>query len=104
MPSSVVWDQQSLLAYIQSKDDVYLSDKATDIITKILSMNEFQRNDENHDQHIRFLQAQLMPGQSDEKVCPRCGAELLLRKNKKTEESFLGCSKFPKCRGTRKLD
>ncbi|WP_340647787.1 restriction endonuclease [Pseudoxanthomonas winnipegensis] len=34
-------------------------------------------------------------------TCPRCGSDLLQRTNWRTGENFLGCSQFPKCRGTR---
>lgn len=39
--------------------------------------------------------------QSSKHICPRCGAELVLRTAKKGEhagEQFYGCSRFPKCR------
>lgn len=32
--------------------------------------------------------------------CPRCGSSLVQRINRRTSENFLGCSQFPKCRGT----
>lgn len=41
--------------------------------------------------------------QNINRICPRCGAELVLRTAKKGEhsgEQFYGCSKFPKCRYT----
>lgn len=33
-------------------------------------------------------------------ACPRCGSEMVLRRNRHGEQ-FLGCSTFPRCRGTR---
>lgn len=33
-------------------------------------------------------------------TCPRCGSNLVQRTNRRTGEKFLGCSQFPKCRGT----
>lgn len=35
--------------------------------------------------------------------CGSCGAEMVKRSNRKTGESFLGCSRFPACRGTASL-
>lgn len=32
--------------------------------------------------------------------CPRCGRPTVQRRNRTTGETFLGCSGFPKCRGT----
>lgn len=34
------------------------------------------------------------------KKCPRCGAEMAVRNNKKTGNSFWGCSRWPHCRYT----
>ena len=34
------------------------------------------------------------------RACPRCGAVMVLRVNKSSGETFLGCSDFPQCRGT----
>lgn len=37
----------------------------------------------------------------NKKICPQCGAEVILRTAKKGEhagEQFYGCSRFPKCR------
>ncbi|MHA1166852.1 MAG: DNA topoisomerase [Candidatus Hodarchaeales archaeon] len=33
--------------------------------------------------------------------CPKCGAFMVMRKNKKTGESFYGCQAYPKCHHTR---
>ncbi len=36
-------------------------------------------------------------------LCPKCGAVMITRINKSTNQEFLGCSKFPKCKGSRNL-
>ena len=41
---------------------------------------------------------------SDEQKCPKCGESMVKRKNKSTMEEFLGCSKYPECKGTRKVN
>lgn len=33
-------------------------------------------------------------------TCPRCGSALVQRTNRRTGNGFLGCSQFPRCRGT----
>ena len=33
--------------------------------------------------------------------CPVCGGCLIVRENKKTGDKFLGCCKYPACKGTR---
>lgn len=34
--------------------------------------------------------------------CPQCGSAMVERTNRRTGELFLGCSQFPRCRGTAK--
>lgn len=33
--------------------------------------------------------------------CPKCGAPMVKRTNRRSHESFWGCAKYPSCRGTR---
>ncbi len=35
--------------------------------------------------------------------CPRCGSRMVVRRNRQTGEGFLGCTRYPECRGTRRL-
>jgi len=35
--------------------------------------------------------------------CPKCGKEMHLRANRRTNERFWGCTSYPSCRGTRQL-
>ncbi|HEV2539829.1 MAG TPA: topoisomerase DNA-binding C4 zinc finger domain-containing protein [Frateuria sp.] len=35
--------------------------------------------------------------------CPKCGKEMQLRANRRTNERFWGCMSYPGCRGTRQL-
>ncbi len=37
------------------------------------------------------------------KICPECGHDLVIRKNKATKEQFLGCSQWPECTHTEPL-
>jgi len=39
-----------------------------------------------------------------EKRCPTCGAPMVIRINGKTNDEFWGCSQWPACTGTAKLD
>jgi ssDNA-binding Zn-finger/Zn-ribbon topoisomerase 1 len=34
--------------------------------------------------------------------CPQCGNQLVVRKNRENGELFLGCSKYPECKFTKK--
>jgi hypothetical protein len=34
-------------------------------------------------------------------ICPKCGAGMILRTNRVTENQFWGCSNYPKCKGSK---
>ncbi len=38
-----------------------------------------------------------------ERACPECGAKLVIRTNRHTEQQFLGCVRYPTCRHTEGL-
>jgi restriction system protein len=42
-----------------------------------------------------------MAAVSAQQVCPKCGAAMVKRKARKTQEEFFGCSTFPRCNGIR---
>lgn len=35
--------------------------------------------------------------------CPICGADMMKRQNRTTEEWFYGCTRYPACRGSREI-
>ena len=37
------------------------------------------------------------------KSCPKCSSEMIIRTNSQTGQQFLGCSKFPECKGSRNI-
>lgn len=40
---------------------------------------------------------------SEVKQCPKCGSPMVYRKVKSTKKEFLGCSDYPRCKGSRNL-
>ncbi|WDS35277.1 restriction endonuclease [Pseudoxanthomonas sp.] len=47
-----------------------------------------------------LLPIEVAPAPVAPTACPRCGSALVQRSNRRTGEAFLGCSQFPRCRGT----
>ena len=45
-----------------------------------------------------------MVGKKTAKPCPECGAVMVIRKNRRDDNFFLGCNRFPDCRNTMELD
>lgn len=44
------------------------------------------------------------PAATGTSICPVCSAEMMVRRNRTTGQSFWGCSKYPRCRGTRAVE
>ena len=102
MPSNVVWSTGSLLETIKSKRVEILDQDELTALAERLAEARLQSGIQTHRAHVRHVKSQVALRQSDAN-CPRCGAELVERTNRKSGARFLSCSTFPKCRGTRTL-
>lgn len=101
MPDDVVWGHRSLVEYIESKRDVVFETQETERLAEGLRKNNRQSSAQTRRAHVRHVRTQLAKRQ-DVTTCPRCGADLVERTNRQSGEKFLGCSRFPRCRGTRR--
>lgn len=100
MPSNVVWSTGSLLETIKSKRvELFDQDELTGFAERLAEARH-RSGIQTHRAHVRHVKSQVALRQSDAN-CPRCGAELVERTNRKSGARFLSCSRFPKCRGTR---
>ena len=119
MPASVFWGTNSLVNYIQSRKTVrFTDDQITGFTGKLTtsSLGSDRETRRAHVQHLRDKSARkealrfaVQPNPDDparaEDIsfrCPRCSSDMIQRINKKNGQTFHGCSRFPKCRGTRK--
>lgn len=69
--------------------------------TKLEFLNECYHTLEDTIKSNKEIQAD--PLQADGKVCPECGAPMVIRRSK-FGKLFYGCSKYPKCRGIVNID
>lgn len=103
MPIGVIWGVRSLAEYIKSKRVVVLEENELGRLAESLSKNTLQPGIRTRRAHVRHVKTQIAKRQHDSEKCARCGAKLVERTNRQSGERFLGCSRFPRCRGTRKL-
>ena len=68
---------------------------------KLVFLQAFYNNLEDTIKSNKEIQAD--PLQADGKVCPECGAPMVIRRSK-FGKLFYGCSKYPKCRGIVNID
>lgn len=51
----------------------------------------------------RATSAKPMATDAPEPTCPKCASPMVRRTARKTKAAFLGCSRYPACRGTRSI-
>lgn len=104
------------IAYIKSKTEIVLSDEEVTRVIEEIESGRLARGFKINREHVKHVQgivkeksqAQVVSkpdiqvsAKVDTKVCPKCGAEMMLRKARKGKNAgkeFWGCSGFPKCR------
>ncbi len=85
-------------------DDVLNESNTEAVYEKLKPLTKVTRQEKK--EHIERIQEKLAPKDS-EKLCPKCGAQLVLRTAKKGPNAgnqFWGCPSFPKCRYTESVD
>lgn len=101
MPENVI-NGTGLTKYIKSKNQqVILSTDVQMILSKIEAerMMPSRETTKAHIQHVKEIVEERRGGN----FCPKCGSHMVEREAKNGAnrgQKFLGCSKFPKCRGT----
>jgi restriction system protein len=103
MPREVVKGTFGLSKFIKSKRVPVIPDhELPDIFAKLLDQRLVPGLRTNR-AHIRNVRNQTNRKRTEANICPRCGAELVERTNQFSGEKFLGCSRYPRCKGTRSL-
>ncbi|WP_425080370.1 NERD domain-containing protein [Ruegeria arenilitoris] len=103
MPSNVVWSIRELVRYINSFDQVLLNEDELSSISIQLSEGALSPSRKTHRSHLNHVKAQSGQLGASKAKCPRCGSEMVERTNRNSQNRFLGCSMYPKCKGTRRI-
>lgn len=103
MPDGVVWGVRSLAEYIKSKRSVVFGENEIASLAESLCENRLQPGIQTRRAHVRHVKTKITQDRQLATCCPRCGANLVERTNRQSGEQFLGCSRFPRCSGTRRL-
>jgi len=97
MPDNVGYIRDGL-DFIRAQQDVIFSPEQLEQFALLLAENKLAGGLKTHFNHVRHVQGIIDKKDTENTGCPRCDSELVARKNRKTGESFVGCSSFPKCR------
>lgn len=103
MPPNVFWSRQDLSNYIVSRKTVRFTDSEVRDFADKLRSSALQANKETRRAHIHHVRGKVARKETDPTKCPRCGSKMIEKTNRKTGQTFFGCSRYPKCRGTRQV-
>lgn len=101
MPPNVFWSRRELYHYIAAKKIVRFTNEEVADYALRLRNNALEANKETRRAHVKHIQEKASRKEADVSKCPRCGSKMVERTNRRSRQSFLGCSRYPKCRGTR---
>lgn len=112
-PENVAWGLRALGKLIAVRRKQVLSEHQLNSFEEQLLARALDNNRAVREEHVQNIEKKAVAktvaqqsGQAhsvDQTFCPKCGGEMIKRANRKTGDSFWGCAKFPKCRGTRKV-
>ncbi len=103
MPANVV-HLCDFIKHIKSHQNIIIKDEQISEITDTIQQWARTVTEDKKAAHVKNLRKNREPvaADTDEKPsCPRCGQQMVLRKNQKQGSQFWGCPGYPKCRGTR---
>ena len=103
MPPNVFWNRRALSNYITSQKTVRFTENEVRDFARKLRGSALDANKETRRAHVQHVREKAIQKEADRTKCPRCGSKMIKRTNRKTEETFYGCSRYPKCRGTRQV-
>lgn len=104
IPSRVAIGVSELTNMIRQRTVRILSDQEVQQIINDIEMVRLTPGRETDRIHIQNLKrdASIKANRMNDH-CPRCGGKLVERTNRRNGERFLGCSNFPRCKGTRAI-
>lgn len=103
MPANVFWHKRDLLSYIASRKTVQFTEDEVLEFERKLRVGALEANKETRRAHVQHVREKATRKKADLANCPKCGSKMIERSNRETWQNFLGCSNYPKCRGTRQM-
>lgn len=95
-----VYTVREFKRYVRQHDASLAQDDATGILKEIQTYKDNPvATSKEHVRQIQETQKGIKEG-----ICPRCGGVLVERTSKADGRKFLGCSNYPKCKFTKKID
>ncbi len=103
MPPNVLWNRRDLFNYIASRKTVRFTDNEWRDHAHKLRSSTLEATKETRRAHVQHVRENATRQKTDLTKCPRCRSKMIERTNRKTGQTFFGCSRYPNCRGTRQV-
>ncbi|PTX02471.1 NERD domain-containing protein [Pararhodobacter aggregans] len=103
MPPAVAWGARALGQRIRARREPVFTDAQLAAFEARLRAPDLASTRATQRAHVLGVKATLKDRAEAVQRCPECGAPLVQRMPRSGGTGFLGCSTFPKCRGTRPL-
>lgn len=103
MPWNVFWSRGDLYNYVASRRDVRFTAEDVRGFAQKLQNSALQASNEQRRAHVQHVKDKISHKATDLSLCPRCGEKMIQRTSRETGQTFFGCPRYPKCRGTRKM-
>ena len=104
MPPAVVKGVSGLVGFIRSKRAIVIDDAELPRLVAEIQAARLERGYETDRAHVRNVRRQMAERRQNTGACPLCGGVMVGRTNKSTGERFLGCTRYPECKGTRRVE
>lgn len=111
MPENVAWGLQALGRLIGVRKQHVITDAQVNAYADKLQNKALENTRAVRKEHVQNVEKKAEAkirtpiskpvNSAAEASCPRCGGEMVKRTNRKTGDTFWGCTSFPKCRGTK---
>ncbi len=101
MPENVI-NGPGLIRFIKSKNEQVILNADVQLIISKIEAERLMPSKETTKSHIDYVK-QIVEEKQNGKLCPQCGGPIVTRKVRKgvnSNEKFIGCSRYPECRGT----
>lgn len=103
MPSNVFWSRKDLFSHISAQKTVRLTDTEVRDFANKLRSSALDASKDTRQAHVQHVREKVSQKETEPLGCPRCGAKMVERASRKTGQSFFGCSRYPKCQGSRQI-
>lgn len=100
MPSAVVQGVSELVDFIRSKRAIVFDEDELPRLIEEIQNSRLEPGRRTNIAHVQNVRRQMAERNQDPGACPLCGSVMVGRTNKSTGERFLGCTRYPECKGT----